>query len=91
MKIKSKEESYDYTGFDRYFEERSEVSSVIKSLSEMRISYMELTLCVERQISGSADMRRMPEARPHDESIAHSGLLGDIIAILETVTGANEP
>ena len=24
MKIKSKEETYDYTGFDRYFEERTE-------------------------------------------------------------------
>ena len=87
MKLKRKDENYDYSELDRYFEEMSEVSSVIKRLIEMRISYMELSLCLERQISGSADMSRMPEAYPHDEAIHHSELLGDIIKILGTVAG----
>ena len=90
MRLKRKNESYNYTGFDTYFKEASEVDSVIQRLAEMRIAYIELSLCIEKQISGAADMTRAPEAHPHADAIEHSELLGDIIKILETVTKASE-
>jgi len=86
MKTKRKEESYDYSGFDRFFEERSDVSSVIKRLMEMRTSYLEMTLCLEKQVNIGNDT----EAFPHNEAIAHSELIGDIIAILETIASEND-
>ena len=49
MRLKREDEDYNYSGFDRYFEAMSEVGSVIKRLAEMRISYIELSLCVEKQ------------------------------------------
>jgi hypothetical protein len=84
--MKLKDENYDYSKFDLYFEEREEPAAIIESLREMNLAYMQLTLCLQRQHNGDWDNSKGPETWPHDDALAQSARLADVIRMLESIT-----
>ena len=81
MKTKREDESYDYSGFDRFFDEAMEPEEMISILEEMRIEYIELCLHIEQADNNGKVLRVFAP----QNALRHSEVLGDIIKLIKSM------
>ena len=83
-------EKYDLTKVEEFFKERFEIRPVIEKMKEMRMTYVEMTLCLE-VLHNSGGNERAPEAWPHEDALEHSWILGELIKLMESMLPQPEP